>query len=546
MLAGIQLAGLLFFLNPHWPFEFMPLVRAVALYSVLLAIGSLLLLLPFTWRQPARARRVLPWALFVVFSAAGACLWVHASRFSLYLPSGINRRLIKAALWLSLAGVIVFYTALLHSMHRRRYGRRSRIGIALLAVLVSYVVFERRDAFRPEPSPAPRPSTISASVHPNLLVVGIEGLTLDVVLPLAEQGELPFLAQIRRQGSSGRMVGVSPSVRVPSWTTLATGKFPFRHGVVGDRRYSADFVERGLEFRLIPVGLGFRRWGIPGGDLPGGAPPPDGALPLWNILAGLGLPTAVFDWPGALPSADLDTLTVASDAPPVTLEAEVELPSALEAAPIEDRLAYAADLATAERARTWLSRCQPLVRVEGAEPTEQRTCAAFLSLGGALQVGRETFGAYSDLQFEGLTGPDREARSNRLVAYYKALDALLRDLWLELPSPRLMVIASPYGLRTRQGLEQFSGLIRRQRSFEGKTSHAPDGAFLAYGAWVEPGRFLTRIEITDLAPTVLHGSGFPTARDLDGRVRTEVFRQDWLSLNPIAYVPSYETVSVVP
>ena len=62
MLAGIQLAGLLFFLNPHWPFEFMPLVRAVTLYAVLLAIGSLLLLLPFTWRQPERARRVLPWA----------------------------------------------------------------------------------------------------------------------------------------------------------------------------------------------------------------------------------------------------------------------------------------------------------------------------------------------------------------------------------------------------------------------------------------------------------------------------------------------------
>ena len=53
--AGVQLAGLLFFLNPHWPFALMPVLRATALYSVLLAIGSALLVLPFTWGKPDRA-----------------------------------------------------------------------------------------------------------------------------------------------------------------------------------------------------------------------------------------------------------------------------------------------------------------------------------------------------------------------------------------------------------------------------------------------------------------------------------------------------------
>ena len=84
-LAGIQIAGLLFFLNPHWPFEPGPLLRTTALYSLLLAVGSALLLLPFTWQQPERARRVLPWSLCVTFAIAGVIHWVHAARFNFCL-----------------------------------------------------------------------------------------------------------------------------------------------------------------------------------------------------------------------------------------------------------------------------------------------------------------------------------------------------------------------------------------------------------------------------------------------------------------------------
>ena len=566
-LAGIQLAGLLFFLNPHWPFELSALLRTTALYSVLLATGSALLVLPFTWGDPARARRVLPWALCLVFAAAGVVHWVHAARFNFFLPAGINRRLIKAALWLSLAAVITFYTALLHSLQQRPYGRRSKAGFLLLAVLASYVVFERRDAFKPQPQPAPRSSTIPAAEHPTLLVVGIEGLTLDVVLPLAEQGELPFLSQIRRQGSAGRLAGIAPSQRIPSWFTLATAKFPFRHGMVGDRRYSASFVQEGLEFHLTPVGLGFRRWGIPGGELPGSAPPPDGALALWQITAGLGFDTAVLDWPGATfvqsqQDLGLNATLFAAETAPIDPEQLAESPAGLQASPLADRLAFAQDLEVAARARQWLEQRQRTGAVslapqltqnqdQGAganSATDSNTAASvssgqalFVGLSGALDISLDTFGAYSSVQFEGLLGAERERNAERLRAYYRALDDVLRDLWAAVPEPRWMVIVSPYGLRTRVGTERLGSLIQPERDFEGKTSNAPDGAFLAYGPAIEPGRFVSRMEITDLAPTILYGTGLPAARDFDGRVRTEVFRTEWLNEHAITYVPSYET-----
>ena len=63
---------------------------------------------------------VLEGRLLTVALAGSALLdWTHASYYAYYLPPGINERLIKTALWLSLGALISFYTALLHALHHR-------------------------------------------------------------------------------------------------------------------------------------------------------------------------------------------------------------------------------------------------------------------------------------------------------------------------------------------------------------------------------------------------------------------------------------------
>lgn len=47
-LAGIHLAGLIFFLNPGVPFSVRPVLRGILVYGVLLGLLSLALHLPFT------------------------------------------------------------------------------------------------------------------------------------------------------------------------------------------------------------------------------------------------------------------------------------------------------------------------------------------------------------------------------------------------------------------------------------------------------------------------------------------------------------------
>lgn len=518
-LAGTFLAGLLFFLNPLWPFEPGPVARAVARYGALLGSVSLVAILPWIWRRPARSRWVVPWALVGVFSIAGAAAWIHAARFSLYLPPGINQRLIKAALWLSLAGLIAFYTLLAHVVRRRALGLRSRLGLGVLAALTVYAVFERREAFDPPRDAAPRPSSIESLRRPSLLVVGLSSASLDVILPLAEKGQLPFFGELLRGGAYGRLTSLEPTRSRPLWSTLVTAKLPFRHGVVADRVYSAHFVDPGAEFRLVPVGMGFERWGLVGGVLPQSEHGSLRSLPLWTIVERLGLEALPVGWPdGAAGTTGLD--------PTVRGEPDSAPPAA--APGLEADLAR--DVEALRGAGRWL-----------ADREARGPRLAFVHLPALEQISRRTFGGFSAVQFSGRQDPESVAAARSLGRAYALVDDQLGRLWHSLPEPRILAVLSPYGIREAAAWERWLSLSPRSGVLEGRIGGAPDGVFLLRGPGIQAGYFLSRPSLVDVVPTLLYSMGFPAALDFDGRVLTEAFTADFLARHPLSFVPSYET-----
>ena len=106
--------------------------------------------------------------------------------------------------------MLCFYTALLHSMQRRRYGWRSRTAIAMAALLSIVLTAERRWAFPRPPSPPLELGMRARPAQTNLAVVALEGATLDAILPLAEQGQLPFFSTLLQQGTYARLKTLSP------------------------------------------------------------------------------------------------------------------------------------------------------------------------------------------------------------------------------------------------------------------------------------------------------------------------------------------------
>jgi len=64
-----------------------------------------------------------------------------------------------------------------------------------------------------------------------LLVIGLDGGTFDLLLPWMEDGILPTLRKIAKEGVSGTLKSTVPPITAPAWTSFYTGKNPGKHGI---------------------------------------------------------------------------------------------------------------------------------------------------------------------------------------------------------------------------------------------------------------------------------------------------------------------------
>jgi hypothetical protein len=551
-LAGAHLAGLLFFLNPTLPFRFAPISRGVLVYAALLGGASLLVHLPWLSRSRRAAPRFLPWSLAAVLLGFAVLDASQASFYAFYLPAGINVRLLKAAAWLLLAGLIVLYVALAHGWSRRPYGRASRWTIAAVVLLSLYALIERRESFQPQPEPTPLGAVVEGQRQVELYVVGIDGATLDALLPLAEQGRLPFLASMLREGSYARLRSLTPTRAQPLWMTLATGKHPHRHGVVANQLEPAPFLYRGAELELVPAGVGFTRWGTFGASSRPVDKSQRRALAVWEILARLGGAPTVVGWPEATPAPPGVAFALSEaffagqpgQVSPPELEATattLRVP-ATEAEPL---LLHTFGDPPPPSVVTGLEQDLWRERVAASLLDRQAAAAAgptlFLRLPGLRQASRRWFGGFVANDLEGVQSARAATAARRVEAYYRHLDDALATLWSRGRGERLFAVISPYGATTPSGWRRTLTLGRLP--VEGVLTGRADGVLLLRGEGVRAGSFVGEAGIADVTPTLLYALGLPVARDMDGRALTGVFEPSFLATHPLSFVPSYEALT---
>lgn len=554
LLAGSQLAVLLFFLNPGVPFSFVPFLQGTLVYGGVLAVPALALSLPWTWGRPARARRLLPWGLTIALGLAAALHWTHASRFAFYLPAGINSRLIKAALILSGGALILFYTALLHSFQRRPYGSRSRLGFVLVCLTSVLVAAERRAAFEPrDERHRPIPLRVGqSSPSPRLLVVGVEGLTLEAVLPLAEQGRLPFLAEVLRSGSATRVTALTPNRRLPAWTTLATGRHPYGHAVMTARVFPAPALGHGAELHLLPAGIAFPSWGLFGAEPRPVSRRDQRALPLWQLLGRLGWDSGIVGWPAPGPlSPDLQLGLSAAffegASGPEDARPEALAERAMLFRPLVEELdnvvrgRFGEDSPRVVRSALAQDAWRHSLTLFLLEQ-EPRTQALFLFLPGLSHVSRETFGGFLTAQLQGGEGAEARRAAEILAAYYRQVDTYLGELWARSGPQTLLAVVSPAGFTKPGGARGLWGELVGTPEERGTQAGAPDGALFLIGPGVRQGGRVEVGSVVDVVPTLLHTLGLPLARDLDGKVLADALDPQWRAGQPLSFVPTYESL----
>jgi len=128
-----------------------------------------------------------------------------------------------------------------------------------------------------------------------LLVIGLDGATLDLVRPWAAAGRLPVLAGLMARGAWGPLRSTVPAATFPAWTSLTTGVNPGRHGVL-------DFSERVPgTYRVRFVNGSWRR-----------------APALWTRLSAAGRRVAVLTVPATYPPEPIDGVMVSGFDSPLT------------------------------------------------------------------------------------------------------------------------------------------------------------------------------------------------------------------------------------
>ena len=546
LVAACHLTALLLFLNPDISIHPAVFLRGLIRYGSLLGGASLLALLLATRGDARKLRRSLPWILGLSLLAAGVGERLHADHLAAYLERGLRSRLALAGLWTTLAGLVVLATAATHSGGRRVYGRKSRIGLLVASLLSVYAVIERRWTFDPA-TPIPLPSRwVGQPSAPKLVVVGIESATLDAILPLAEQGHLPFLKSMLENGAAARLASFSPVRRISHWTTLATGKLPSGHRLLGTRSFAADFLEKGARLDLLPLDIRFDQWGLAGARSWVVNGSQRRASTLWEVLPRTGSATAVVGWPASIPLAPEATAVVAERFFANPNDDEVVKPAEFAA---RARLFRES---SAEGTRSLLPQQAPdfVVRALAADRWREEVFlrlleetpeirAAFLYLPGLHVAQRSFFGGFAAVA---AGSPDPEARAARevVVAYLGELDGFLARLWRRLPEPAVLVVVAPYGTEAPRGFRALRARWAPAEALRGRVNDAPDGLLLLLGAGVRPARDVARLDVVDVVPTLAYRMGVAVARDLDGGVRTELLTPDLLARQPLTFVPSYD------
>jgi hypothetical protein len=105
-----------------------------------------------------------------------------------------------------------------------------------------------------------------------VLVVGVDGLEWDVILPMLRQGRLPHLSALMRRGTYGELRTIEPTLSPVVWTSVATGKVREKHGI-------DHFVRRRDDGSVELLTSADRR-----------------TKALWNILSENGRTVAVIGW----------------------------------------------------------------------------------------------------------------------------------------------------------------------------------------------------------------------------------------------------------
>lgn len=570
--ASAYFAILFLQLNPAFPLE--PRALLPLLVGLGLAYGTMVTLICYlliVLRQLTAVDglspgwlsvRLLSWQGMGVAAGVAIVMWLNLRGFDNVLDAETARRMAAGAIVMTAASGLFLVLAMAH------LGRRGGVvGVLLLAVTLALSlalpVLARGPARVPRPAaaapPAVMPPSEAANPDARVVMIMLDGASLDVIQPAVAAGRLPGFGRILDRGAVVHLATLRPTQAEPVWSAVATGRLPMSNGVRSAARYRVRAGAPAIELlpdycfaqALSSIGLLQEEPNTPASLR---------ARPIWSIMGDHGVPVGVIGWPLTHPAAPVHGVMVSDRfhrLPPSRLAtdgaAEIAPPSLLGAAlsalsqPVDPDPLTLVALPSAASAddREAMREPEPLladrIHLQLYRALAERRLARFIAVRfpGVDAVGHYYLRFANPAPFGDVTEEERQRYGRVLEEYYGFLDGIVGEAIASLGPDDLLLVVSAYGMEPLSPGKRLLEQVIGNPQISGTHERAPDGFLLAFGRVVAPGR-PARASVMDVAPTILYYMGLPVGRDMDGFARADLFDRAFIAEHPITYIPTHE------
>ncbi len=350
-----------------------------------------------------------------------------------------------------------------------------------------------------------------------VFLIGIDGASPKVVVPLMRKGRLPNLARIARQGVYGPIRSEHPLYSPRIWNSIATGKDPDDHGITA-------FVHKDENDENHLYVSSDRR--VPA---------------IWNIASAAGRSVGIVNWWTTWPPEVIEGVMVSDHFFPQqsalirnTFQDEREITGArvypeswtdeAEAARLDDtQLVTVRDpFADPEPLSDWIN--TPLLsdyyrndlEITRVALAAEAAFSPDLSIVFLPGIDRMSHWMWGNLEPgekypEELrpTKAERRAGAAALFAYYEYTDQLIGRLLRAADGDDLVIVLSDHGFEAQVSMMLLTG--------GHETGESIDGVLYARGPGVPRGAGPGPVSVLDVTPTVLAWMGIAPAEDMKGR-----------------------------
>lgn len=364
-----------------------------------------------------------------------------------------------------------------------------------------------------------------------LLLVGWDSADWKLINPLMDAGAMPALESLVNSGTSGNLTTLEPQLSPMLWTSIATGKMAYHHGVPG---FTEVAPQSGA---IVPVSAATRK-----------------CKTVWEMLAERGLKSHIVSWfatqgerdiPGKMvsnmychvPDVSADSDPATWPPPPPGTYWPDELAELLN----EDRISThdidpdyvirlfvpnAPKVDQAKDQRLWqlakrlseaFSAHNAAVRLMEIDPDWDFFAVYYRTID---EISHQ-FMHYHPPKMEGIPDEDFEMYKDVVNGAYRLHDLMLQRL-LQLAGPETAVmLVSDHGFHSDHLRPKFTPRVPAGIT----VWHRPQGVFVASGEGFSKDELVFGARLLDITPTVLHYFGLPVGQDMEGRVLEDVFAE---------------------